>query len=342
MKSPSNEAMNPTTPYTIRFHFYGQNRHPDQILRQTPDGKGYWNNIKFLIGDEPGPYDYLVVFGSGHNFLREEINKQNTLFIASEPPAIKTYPPEYLAQFEHAISSDPNSQHPNITFSQQGYPWFCGLSDDSIKLYDEYAAEKHIEKTKLISVVCSNKCTKPGHHKRFEFVNKLKEEFGDSLDLFGSGQNFVPDKADAIRPYQYHIVIENSISPHYWSEKLADSYLEGAFPFYSGCPNIDQYFSPESYQLIDLDDIEATIRKIRQAIEQDQYSKSIEALHQAKLQVINDYNLFNIITEHVRKLGFPSNEPPHSFQAYPGKFHRKGKLYKLKFHIREAFTGRTK
>ena len=335
MQTPPVRSQNPNQPYTVRLHFYGQNRQPAQILRQTPGAKGYWKNIKFLIGDAPGQCDYLVVFGSGHRLIHENIDPCNTLFIASEPPAIKTYPTDYLSQFAHVICSDRNAKHQNLNHSQQGYPWFCGLVDHSIKLYDEYLAEANIRKTKLISVACSNKCTKLGHRKRFEFVAKLKEAFGDELDLFGNDQNFVPDKADAIRPYKYHIAIENSVAPDYWSEKLSDSYLEGAFPFYYGCPNLDDYFSSDSYQLIDIDDIEGSIRKIREVIQQDRYEKSTQALQQAKLQVLNDYNLFNLIRDHLHEVQFPPNRTPHTFQAYPGKFFRKGGVYKLKFRLKK-------
>jgi hypothetical protein len=324
-------------PYRVKLLFFGQNRLPEQLLRQSPGSKGIWKNLHFQINDREGPADFLVVFGSGHDLIKEKISKENTLFIGSEPPAIKTYPESYLTQFDSAICSDPEAMQPKLKLSQQGYPWFCGLGSDRIKTYDEYKAEKTIPKTKLISVVCSNKQTKPGHKKRFEFVKRLKEVFGDDLDIYGSGQNYVPDKADAIRPYKYHITIENSISPHYWSEKLADAYLEGALPFYSGCPNIDHYFPPEAFRPINLEDLDSTVATIRKAIDSDLYSQSTQALQSAKLQVIDQYNLFNIIAEHIESHGFPRNTPGANFVAYPGKLFRKGPLYRLKFHLRELF-----
>jgi len=332
---PQSQPLIESELYTVRLFFYGQNRQPEQLLRQTPQGKGIWKNIRFLLEDSPAPFDFLVVFGSGHPMIKESINPENTLFIGSEPPAIKTYPKDYLAQFAHVICSDPDAQHPNLKLSQQGYPWFCGLSDDHIKLYDAYRSEPRPDKTKLMSVVCSSKSTKEGHRKRFEFVKQLKEVFGDDLDLYGSGQNFVPDKAEAIRPYKYHITIENSESPDYWSEKLADSYLEGAFPFYTGCPNISDYFSKDAYLQINLNDLDSTVTTIRKAIQDQRYEQSREALETAKLQVLNDYNLFNIIANHIKNQGFPKNLPAQTFSAHPGKFYRKGALYRLKFIIRD-------
>ena len=326
-----------SSPYKVRLYFNGQNRQPDQILRQTPGSRGAWKDIQFLITEGDEAADFLVVFGSGHSLIQEKISKQNTLFVGSEPPAIKSYPEAYLAQFHSAICSDPNAIHPRIKLSQQGYPWFCGLGTDAIKAYDDYKAEDDIPKSGLISVVCSNKSTKPGHRKRFEFVQRLKEVFGDDLDLYGSGQNFVPDKADAIRPYQYHVVIENSISPHYWSEKLADSYLEGAFPFYSGCPDLDHYFSPDAFRLINIDDLDASVATIRGAIESNLHQTSKQALLMAKHQVLDDYNLFNIISQHIETEGYPENNQGANFRALPGKYFRRGKFYRIKSTIRNLF-----
>lgn len=327
-------------PYRVRLLFFGQNRLPKQLLRQSPASKGIWKDLHFDMDGSQGPADFLVVFGSGHPMIRENIAKENTLFIGSEPPAIKTYPEDYLGQFYSAICSDPDAVQPNLQLTQQGYPWFCGLSSDHLKTYDDYKAEETIEKTKLISVVCSSKQTKPGHRKRFEFVQRLKEIFPDDLDIYGAGQNYVDDKADAVRPYKYHITIENSISLHYWSEKLADAYLEGAFPLYSGCPNLDQYFSPDAFRLIDIEDLDSTVATIRQCIDADLYSQSTDALYEAKQQVLDQYNLFNIIAEHIESRGFPRHSSDDIFVAYPGKWFRKGALYRLKFGLREFFKSK--
>lgn len=50
------------------------------------------------------------------------------------------------------------------------------------------------KKTKLISVITSNKAFTKGHLKRIEFVEKLKAYYGDKLDVFGQGFNSFEDK----------------------------------------------------------------------------------------------------------------------------------------------------
>ena len=55
--------------------------------------------------------------------------------------------------------------------------------------------------------------------------------------------NPIEDKFDALIGYKYHLALENSVIPDYWTEKLADSLLAWCKPIYYGCPNINDYFS---------------------------------------------------------------------------------------------------
>jgi hypothetical protein len=157
-------------------------------------------------------------------------------------------------------------------------------------------------------------------------VQKLKEAFGDDLNIYGKGQNPIDDKADASRAYKYNIVIENSIHPDYWTEKLSDCYLEEAFPFYAGCPNIDRYFSPDAYTPINLDDSDGAIEIIRAAITENRFEKSRAAVREARRKVLDEYNLFNLITDHIDSLAPIKNPPDASFKAYPPNWFTRGWL----------------
>ncbi len=328
---------------TVLISFPWKDKHQSPVLRQTPSDKGRWRGYQFHINEAPCECDYQVVYGGHRGVIRSSLPKAHSLFVGGEPPSIKKYSEAYLKQFGGVICCDSELSHPNLKLYQQGYLWFCGMGftaqgrEEALKFYDDYKGEGVIRKTKLLSVVCSDKQSKQGHRKRFEFVKRLKEEFGDELDWFGIGKNQVADKADAIRPYKYHIAIENSSYPHYWTEKLSDCYLEGAFPFYAGCPNVEQYFSNQAFQLIDLDDPEATIRMIRRAIDEDRYEKSISALKEAKRQVMDDYNLFNLIADYFDGVEEGSLRNGGLFKAYPAKLFRKGPVFRLVYTLGEMF-----
>jgi hypothetical protein len=330
---------------TVRLYTSANPEHAQNLLRQTPHSSGVWKDTKFYINDGPELCDFIVVFGGISEFIQSPIPKEHTLFVMGEPPSIKTYAQKFIAQFGSVISSNPDIIHPNKKMYQQGYPWFCGRQffesgeQPTMKTYDDFKQDTQIKKTKLLSVVCSNKCSTSGHKQRFEFVRQLKDAFGDEIDLFGFGQNHILNKSDAIRPYKYHIVIENSVAPDYWTEKLADCYLEGAFPFYAGCPNLERYFPNEAYSLINLDNPDEAIRTIRHAIKEDWYKESVNAIHESKQLVLDHYNLFNLITDHITNTEPLGNSPKIAFRAYPSKWFKKGHLYRLKFRFRRLLRG---
>jgi hypothetical protein len=127
-----------------------------------------------------------------------------------------------------------------------------GLSWKESRFTIGYDALKQLtppEKQNRVSVVCSTTAQTAGQRQRLKFLAALKQRLGDDLMVFGKGFQQIDDKLEATLPYRYHLVLENSQSPHYWTEKLTDAYLGWAFPLYVGCPNVGDYFAKESFLL---------------------------------------------------------------------------------------------
>lgn len=97
-------------------------------------------------------------------------------------------------------------------------------------------------KTKLVSMIASNKGWLRGHQNRLEWVEKLK----DKVELFGTGRpNQLNDKEDGIRDYMFSVSIENDSSDGYFTEKLTDNFVMGTVPVYWGSRKIvEKYFDP--------------------------------------------------------------------------------------------------
>ena len=74
---------------------------------------------------------------------------------------------------------------------------------------------------------------------------------------------------------------------------------------------------------------------IKRAIAEDRYAKSINALQKAKTQILDDYNLFNLITEHFENTDQTKTSQGDTFIAYPSKWFKKGPLYRLKYKIKQ-------
>ena len=274
-------------------------------IRQTPYDDGIWQDFLFIFDKSIKTCDFWIVY---ENLTEQETYfcyPQNTILITGEPPSVKSYHPKFLEQFATVITCHKKIKHSNVILSHSSLPWMVGYQPPSTtfgKSYSELVKIKKINKTKLLSVICSNKTFTRGHKNRLNFVKKLAEHFGDT-DFFGRDFRSVTDKWDAIAPYKYHIVIENSSFDHYWTEKLSDVYLAQSYPFYYGCQNIHEYFSKESFTKIDISQPEKAFEIIEKTIKNNQYEKSIESLDQAKDLVLNKYNFFPRITNYFRFCG---------------------------------------
>jgi hypothetical protein len=155
----------------------------------------------------------------------------------------------------------------------------------------------NIEKTRTISVFCSQKTFTPMHHVRFKFVEILKKHFGDTLDWFGNGVQSIPKKWDGIAPYKYHIVLENQSRHNVISEKIYDSYLGLAYPIYWGAPNLDDYFSKDSFSKIEILDWRKSIKIIEKILLDDMWEQKLPEIINSKNKVLIDFNLFTRIAK---------------------------------------------
>lgn len=314
----------------------------ESFLKQTPSFSSRWGDVHFYINEKIDKYDYWVVY---ENLPFEDsaiCPKENTIFIAGEPTTIKKYDEEFLNQFSKIITCQRRIQGPNVYYMTPGHTWFPKKS------YDELSSNDKVEKSKLISLVVSNKSGTPGHQKRLEFCLKLKEHFGDKMDIFGRGINDFDDKWDVLAPYKYSIAMENSVEVDNLTEKIGDCFTSLTFPFYHGCPNIDKYYNKDSYQLINIDDFEGTCKTIEKIInDEHHYEQHLKALIESKHKYINLFVLIPLITNFIKNEGELTNKSlPNKITLDPAaKFKKKTIphiIYSVKKTIKEKFNSRTK
>lgn len=94
-------------------------------------------------------------------------------------------------------------------------------------------------KSKLVSMITSNKLYSEGHCRRVAFAHKNK----DKLDLFGRGFQEIKSKDDGLRDYMFSVAIENFQWHGYHTEKILDCFLTGTVPIYYGDPLIGEVFN---------------------------------------------------------------------------------------------------
>ena len=105
---------------------------------------------------------------------------------------------------------------------------------------------KIYEKTKMISMISSNKAMTEGQRTRLQWVEML----GDQIDVYGRGINEIATKEEGLCDYMFSVVIENGFYNSYFTEKILDCFATGTIPVYKGSPDIARYFNEDG--IVDL------------------------------------------------------------------------------------------
>ncbi len=135
-----------------------------------------------------------------------------------------------LSDFQYVFSNDYEliQRHPEITYLlPHAFTW-C-------------KDRKIFPKTKLWSIIASNKTEAPGHKLRHLIVDTYKEH----LDVFGSGYKRIESKNEGLDDYRFSFSIENIVAEGYWTEKVVDCFVTGTIPIYWGANSISDFFLEE-------------------------------------------------------------------------------------------------
>ena len=292
--------------YKVRFMPYREGL-ATIMHRQTPahNLRSQDGRYMFCLDDSLEEADFWVVQGKGVREIQTcRVAPENTILLTTEPRSVLVYPQRYIDQFGLVVSCQQQMRHRNVKYGPAILPWFVGykpappsagvpytFSQD----YDSLSKTAIGEKTRLISVITSNKAFTRGHLDRIRFVEKLKAHFGDRIDVYGRGFRSFDDKWDVLRPYKYHVAIENSSEPYYWTEKISDCYLAGTFPIYHGCTNLVDYFSRDAFEPVNIRYPERTIQTIERVIDEQRFERSVDVLDEMKQRVLGEYNMFEYV-----------------------------------------------
>ena len=182
-------------------------------------------------------YDGVSLFTNDVCLLdTREVKSKYKIAWLLEPPAIKPQVYEHIQavedNFDYILTFDPD-RYGNGKY-KKCYWGACWIPESHCKIYD---------KSKMISFVCSKKNMSSGHKMRHEVAEKYKDQ---GVDVWGTAYKYFGEDAEGriapYAPYRYVIVMENSIYPNYFTEKLIDPLAAGCIPIYRGDPNIAEYF----------------------------------------------------------------------------------------------------
>ncbi len=270
------------------------------LLRQTPGGRGIWDGIRFTLGDEE-ECDVLVVL---NNRMKTDIRArcpEGRVWALMQEPYVRGFT-DWMAEGHEAFSRVYTSYIPprdgKYTVSHPALPWQVNRS------FDELVSAGVPAKDRTCSWIAGSPRDLPGHMKRLSFLHALRSEGSLDVDLYGRAVRFIEDKWDGLAPYRYSIAVENTVWPDYWTEKIADCFLAWTVPIYHGCPNLEEYFPPDSFIRIDIERPREALEAIRRVLREKDRERRMQALSEARRRVLHEHQLFPHLAKLVRA------EPP--------------------------------
>ncbi len=188
-----------------------------------------------VVGDL-GPQDHLITYPRKWVFGRRAAGLDVRLSLLIAEPRAFDPVQMFLARLFHrrfyrVLTCDDRllSALPNAQYFVFGDSWVRGWRDTDVT------------KTKMLSLIASNKKRLKGHRLRHKIVRWIRAE-GIEADIMGRGYRPFDDKAQGLAPYRYSVVIENCQQNGYFTEKLVDALLLRTVPIYWGAPDISRFF----------------------------------------------------------------------------------------------------
>jgi hypothetical protein len=169
---------------------------------------------------------------------------------------VEEYIPYFNKVFTH--SSKFLKKYNNCAWIPGGGIWIGGRPGET-------QAEGNIgihDKTKLCSMVSSNKTMCDLHVKRVEIIKALKEnEQIDTTHAIRPEDNIPPFRY--LKNYMFSIVIENYVDELFFTEKILNCFATGTIPVYLGATNIESLFNKNGIiQFADEDDLFSKLHNI--------------------------------------------------------------------------------
>lgn len=309
--------------------------YPESFFGQTPKGDGVWGDITFTE-DKVSKCDYLIVLQRPLYSIDVTCPTGNAWIITQEPPTnyfrffIKSF-----RYFDRVYSYYTDIEHPFIRSMQPVLPWHL------LKNYKELSsinAEKLTHKKDDLVWITSNKRGFAGQKARMIFKDYLQaSKF--KFHLYGNGFQPIYDKFDGLYPCKYSLAIENYSIDHYWTEKIADSLLSWCLPFYWGANNLEEYFSPDCFIRINIDEPDEALEIIKEAIENNEWEKRLSAIEEARNKILNEYQFFPYVAKMVREDSLTNiNKPLKNYHIPKNPYPRHYKIINhAKYYLKRLF-----
>lgn len=281
-------------------------------------------------------WDCVIVSQNVPKPIKIRCKEGNLLYISGEPPLMYPCPHSFTEQFDTVIMPHRKVKHKNKILHHGFLSWTLGRGFKSKTHRYNYYDLQNLQpnKTKLFSIVSSNQTMMPGHNKRVSIIQKLQQDYPGVVDVYGRGYKFIDFKADALLPYMFHICMENSSIPDYWTEKISDPIIAQCVPIYSGCSNLSDYLGEEGYYQFDINDYESLKRIIEKVLisPEEEYKKNKPALEMLRKHIMEKENIVPFAINYIQN----SNSKVREYTIIPMTECRGYKLQLMVIRMKRA------
>jgi len=199
----------------------------------------YGENNKYCFVNDNDDFTHAIIINT--IMPKIDIPKENVIGLAFEPIQFLGLTTEFIEYAKkhidkYYIGDKLNLPEPFV--EHFGYMWHSRPSKE-ITI-----------KTKLMSIIVSEKQFAPGHIYRHNLVQTIINN-NLPIDIYGRGSEKYAgnnrrimgmfNDAEPYEDYMFSICIENHVCNHYFSEKIMTPLMYNCMPIYYGCKNINSY-----------------------------------------------------------------------------------------------------
>jgi hypothetical protein len=237
--------------------------------------ENYGPNKEIYITNDDD-YTHVLILNTAMPNIPSHIPKQNVVGLAFEPIVFLGLTQEFL---NYAIKNIGKY----FIGDTMGLP--LPFTEHFSYMWHNPPPKTSPVKTKLISMMVSEKASQDGHKYRHQLIHQILQT-NLPIDIYGRGCQYYKhlndqrikgefNESEPYDDYHFHICIENCQSNHYFSEKIMNPLLAETVPVYQGCRNIDSYFPGMVISITG--NISSDIEMLRQIVfNSQQYKKEID------------------------------------------------------------------
>ncbi len=155
-------------------------------------------------------------------------------------------------------------------------PFCAGFWYGKYKKDVNLSEQNYKNKSRSISILSSSKTKSWANVLRKSLAQKCKRSgLADTFGTFDGGTWVAPEVT--LEHYRYSIIIENDITPFFFTEKLTNCFAAQVIPIYLGATQIHRFFNPDGLITLTLEDVDRIEDVLKQCTPQE-YERRLPAI----------------------------------------------------------------